>query len=279
MLNNWLRPAKGRARIPDRRTSVPRLAHARGGPPIVLRRLEGDTRCDTRSSPSISSWPPAGGPGRRAAEADADAPAAGRRPGGRRIASGRAFRRQDRDRQARRRRGAPRPDPVGGPRGDGQGRGQRRGGHAVVGQLPVAGLGGRRPGRLPDHGGLSLQQRRGPVGARRGRPDPALARRVALDRADELRLPGPPALVRLDDPDGQRAGLRRRRREARDAEGLLSQRPRHRRGRGPGRGRRGDRRRRRQLGHRPAGRARRLPRPPAIRRRLPARRPGMVLPL
>ncbi len=193
--------------------------------------------------------------------AGAPAPGAGRRPGRRRGAGGRAGRRHDRDGQADRRGRAPRPDPLGGPRGEGERRGQRRAGHAVVGQLQPAGPGGRGAGRLPGHGGLRRQHRRGLLGARQGRPDPALARRLALDRADDLRLPGPPALVRLqtqmanepvyvdggEKPDG--------------AEDLLSQRPRHRRRRGAGRGRRGDRRRGRQPPGPPGWPGTRTPRP------------------
>ena len=59
------------------------------------------------------------GPEGRPAPADADAPGPDRRPVGGRIADRHAGRRQDRDGQAARRGRAPRPDPLGGPRGDG----------------------------------------------------------------------------------------------------------------------------------------------------------------
>ena len=68
---------------------------------------------------------------------------------------------------------------------------------------------------MPDHAGLHDEHRPGPLGPDQGRPAAALAGRFALGRAGDVRLSGPPALVRQRDPDGQRADARRRHREAR----------------------------------------------------------------
>ena len=109
--------------------------------------------------------------------------------------------------------GISRPDPRRRPTGRGQGRGQRAGDRADLGDLSSAPDGRRRPGRLPDHAGLHDEYRPGPLGPDQGRAAAALAGRFALGRAGDVRLSGPPALVRQRDPDGQRADVRRRHRK------------------------------------------------------------------
>ena len=180
-----LRPARpgGRARPPaadDPRGGRP------GGPAAVAgadrrglrRRQEGLSRA--RRARALWSCRP-GRPGRRARPWSGPStwPSA-------RSQTVDARRRQDGDGQAARRGRAPRPDPRGGPRGAGQGRGQRQAGHARRRATTTC---RSRSGGVqvdcPITGGYRDEQRRRPLGAGQGRPAPALAGGLALDRAGD----------------------------------------------------------------------------------------------
>ena len=162
--------------------------------------------------------------------------------------TGRAGRRQDGDGQAARRGRGPRPDPVGGPRGEGQGRGQRRGRSRC--RRATTSCRSRRGGvqvDCPITGGYrsnSGEDLWGLVKDARIRLWPA---GLALDRARRRSSIRPAS---AGSPRGPRWPTSRSTstaaRSPSVAEDLLSQRARHRRRRGAGRGRRGDRRRGRQ---------------------------------